>query len=196
MINPDFHDKIESHLLMVASSALEAGKSSVIAIDAYKDLYNLVKHERRGLNSMLIMRGCIKLHKAMVFEMESIMDSYESAIKERMRVRELFDKSNKLIPVCKQLLLIANLHREKIYDHDKCSLIIADVTQRLLKKSPSLDLMSVDCIHLLIQCYQIGAISYSKAIKWDKAIQQYEVLHPLLAKTKGQDCQEYISVSI
>jgi tetratricopeptide (TPR) repeat protein len=42
----------------------------------------------------------------------------------------------------------------------------------------------------------MGATTYSKANKWNEAVQQYDELLPLLAKTKGINCKEYNSVSI
>jgi tetratricopeptide (TPR) repeat protein len=131
----------------------------------------------------------------MALEMESMMD-YESAIEKRIRVKELLDENDKFIPACKQLMKIAYLHGEMNCDYDKCSSILADVVRRILERSPPLDLMPLERLDLLIQCYHMGAICYSKARKWNEAIQQYGTLLPIIARTKGVECQEYNSASI
>jgi tetratricopeptide (TPR) repeat protein len=157
MNNIGFRDEFVSNMMTMASSALGAGKTR-LAVDAFEAAYTLLKTLQAesttkekwqsllvksklpssnkscmpGVHSDLVFarRGCIKSHKAMALDMESAMD-YESAIQQRIRVKDLLEEDEQCIPACKQLMKIAYLHGEKKCDYDQCSSILGVLAQKL-----------------------------------------------------------------
>ena len=214
MQNPSFRAEMALSMLKVADSALDAGKIGV-ATDTYEEAYAVLKEEeikgkaasvrnRASIGTLsppppsdemkMALKGCVKCHKLLAAETESIM-AYGSAIEHRTRVYQLLDENNRCIPACQQLIKIAYLYGEKD-DYAKSLVTLSDAVRRLFKGVNSLDMMPADRLDLLIQCYHMRAICFSKSKKWNEALDQYNELLPLIAKTEGQGGRDYNSALI
>jgi len=213
MKNADFRSEMAASMLRVADSAMEADKISV-ATDAYEEAYAVLKEseqikleQTKGSSSLsvssqpvasddlkLALRGCIKGHKLLAMETESIR-GYQAAIEHRSRVYHLLDEENRCIPACKQLVKIAYLYGEKD-DYAKSLVTLSDAVRRLFKGVSSLEMMPAERMELLIQCYHMRAICFSKCKKWNEALDQYDELLPLISKTEGQGGKDYNSALI
>jgi len=194
MKNDAYRAELVVSMLKVADSALEAEKISV-ATDAYEVAYSVLQQDEGDDQKLKLARkGCIKGHKLLAREMESIRD-YGSAIQHRTSVYHRLDEDNRCIPACQQLVKIAYLYGEKD-DYAKSTVTLSDAIRRMFKGVQSLDMMPEDRKSLLIQCYLMRAICYSKSDKQNEALEQYDELLPLLAKKQGQGGKDYNSVLI
>jgi hypothetical protein len=163
--NECFRAEWVSCIMQVADSALSGAKVS-LATDAYETVYSVLKeYEDTGPSLKLALRGCIKGHKLIAIESESIMD-YESAIEHRTRVYKLF-VDDRTVAACRQLLIIAHLHGAD-ENYSKGAAVLADAIRRLSHGHKSLDLevLPTERAHLLCQCHQMRAVCLSKTRKW------------------------------
>lgn len=189
-----FRAEMVVSIMKVADSALEGEKISV-ATDAYEYAYAMLMQYGGDVEKLKSARkGCIKGHKLLAMETKSIRD-YSSTIQHRTRVYQLLDEDNRSIPACQQLVKIAYLHGEQD-EYAKSAVTLSDAIRRLFKGIKSFDMMPEDRKGLLVQCYQMRAICYSKQRKWNEALEQYNELLPLIAANQGQRGQDYNSVLI
>lgn len=192
----NFRAEWVSCMMLVADSALQGEKVS-LATGAYEAVYAVLKeYEDTGPDLKLAMRGCIKGHKLMAIEFESLRD-YASAIEQRTRVYKILSGNDRIIPACRQLLKVAYLHGED-ENFSKGATTLADAIRRLSSgvKSLDADALPFERVNLLCQCQQLRAIFLSKTRKWIDASEQYGELLPMLAKAKGSDSREYNSALI
>jgi len=193
MKSEHFRAQMADSMMKVAVSAMYAEKISV-ATDAYEEALAVTKQDEKvGDNRKPAMKGCIKGHKLLAMEMESIRD-YSSAIQHRSRVYQLLDEDNRTVPACQQQVKIACLHGKK-EDYAKCAVALSEAIRRLFRGVKS-DMMPADRRDLLIQCYQMRAICYAKAKKWGDALKDYDELLPLVSKKEGQGSKQYNSALI
>lgn len=213
MKNEFFRAEMAAALMKVADGALEAEKVSV-ATDAYEEAYSVLKQDEassvaggsdNGASRKTVetpqsealkraMRGCIRGHKLLAMETEEIRD-YGSAIQHRQRVYQLLDEDNRCVPACQQLVRIAYLQGEKD-DYAKCAVSLSDAVRRLFKGVNSIDMMAQDRKDLLVQCYRMRAVCYSKTQKWSEAAGQYDEILPLIEKSQGKGGKDYNSALI
>lgn len=105
------------------------------------------------------------------------------------------EEDNKVVPAARQLVRIGYLHGIKD-DYAKGAVVLSDAVRALFRGVKSVDVMPKERVDLLIQCYHMRAIFYSKSKKWNEASDQYEELLPLIAKVEGQGGREYNSALI
>ena len=194
MKDEHFRASMAGAMLKVADSALEAEKVSV-ATDAYEEAFAVLKQdENSGAKLKHAMKGCIKGHKLLAMEMESMRD-YSSSIQHRSRAYQLLEEDNRVIPACHQLMKIAYLHGER-EDFAKSTVTLSDAIRRLFKGVKSLDVMPADRFALLIQCYNMRAICHAKSKKWNEALEQYDDLLPLIETKQGKGSRDYYTALI
>ena len=206
--SPGFRAEMVLIMMKIGDSALESEKIGV-AVDAYEEAYSILQEDEEmkrsdKLSSLsvpaaseeykLALRGCIKGHKLLAMENESL-HSFQAAIEHRTRLYNLLDEDNRCIPACQQLVKVAYLYGEKD-DYSKSLVTLSDAIRRLYKGVNSLDMMPADRVELLITCYQMKAICYAKCKKWREALDVYDDLLPLISKTEGQGDKAYNSALI
>jgi len=195
MKNSNFRVQMADSMMKVASGAMEAGKVSV-ATDAYEEALGVLKSDEsagekseREEKIKLASRGCIKGHKKLAVEMESVRD-YGSAIQHRNRVYQLLDEDDRVVAACQQKIRIAYLHGSKD-DYAKSAVELTDAIRRLFRGVKSPDMLPDDRRDVLILCYKSRTICYAKQKKWGEALQEYDDLLPLIAKKEGQGGNDY-----
>jgi len=154
----------------------------------------LKQDENPGKEFKLAVRGCVKGHKKLAIEMEDMQD-YSSAIQHRSRVYQLLDEENRTVPACQQKVKIAYL-LGAMDEHTKSTVELTDTIRRLFRGVASQDLMPADRSDLLVQCYQMRAICYAKTKKWREALQEYDLLLPLISRKEGEGGRDYNSAVI
>ena len=194
MTNEIFRTSMVEYMMKVGDSAFESAKICV-ATDAYEGAFAIRRQEEYGGRILeLALRGCVKGHKQLAMEEEKKED-YDAAIQHRNRLYQLLDMNNRAIPACQQLVVVAFLHGQ-MQQFERSEETLSDAIKRLFKGVQSFDLMPKDRIPLLIRCYHMRAICYSKLKKWNKAFEQYDEVLPLIARQDGVKSQTYNSALI
>lgn len=186
----DFKTQIVVHVMKVADGAMDSEKVTV-ATDAY-DYALSIQSQVEDADSdrlRLAKRGAIKGHKLLAIECEEIRD-YSSAIEHRVTVYKMLDEMGKCNAAVMQLMRAAYLHGERD-DYAKASVVLNDAVRRLSRGIRNIEMMPADRLQPLIQCLEMRAICQAKCAKLSEALDQYDELLPLLAKTQGTGCARY-----
>ena len=193
--NADFKTQIVVHVMKVADGAMESEKVTV-ATDAYGFALSIQSQDENADSDRLRLakRGAIKGHKLLAMECEGMRD-YSSAIEHRITIYKLLDEEGKCTAAVNHLMRAAYLHGERD-DYAKASVVLSDAVRRLSKGIRNIEMMPDDRLQPLVQCLEMRAICQAKCGKLSEALDQYDELLPLLAKTQGAGCARYNSALI